>query len=160
MDKLTIYTDGACIENPGPGGYAAIIDYEDHYQELSGGFSKTTNNRMELMAAIMALESLHENYHVTIFSDSRYLVNAMSKGWAKHWQKWGWKRNKRQMAQNPDLWERLLKVCERHDVEFKWIQGHGSNSENNRCDQLATEAASLPHLPKDPGYENPPHRLF
>jgi len=160
MKKLVIYTDGACLDNPGPGGYAAILCYDDHCQELSGGFRKTTNNRMEIMAAIIALESLHERHDVTILSDSRYLVNAMLLGWAKRWQKHGWRRNQRQMVQNPDLWERLLKVCERHEINFRWIKGHGNDPKNNRCDQLATEATALPYLPEDYGYENPPHRLL
>ncbi len=161
LKNVAIYTDGACIENPGRGGYGVIIIDDDDYNiELSGGFRRTTNNRMEMMAAIVAVEALKERCRVTVYSDSQYLVKAISQGWAKRWQAHGWKRNKRDMAVNPDLWERLLKACETHIVDFKWIKGHGANSENIRCDQLANEAAMHPNLPVDEGYENPPRRLF
>ena len=159
-EYVAIHTDGACIENPGRGGYGVVLDNAGCRTELSGGFRNTTNNRMEIMAAIVALETLKEKCRVTIFSDSAYLVNAISKGWAKRWQRQGWKRNKREMAQNPDLWERLLKACEAHVVDFKWVKGHGANPENIRCDQLANEAAMRSNLPADEGYENPQHRLF
>ena len=158
--SVTIYTDGACIKNPGPGGYGVVLDYEGRKRELSQGFRNTTNNRMEIMAAIIALESLTENSRVTVFSDSQYLVKAISDGWVKRWQKRGWKRNNRDMARNPDLWARLVKACEAHEVEFKWIRGHSANPENERCDRLANEAARRPNLSADDGYENPPHRLF
>jgi ribonuclease HI len=160
IKKVIVHTDGACISNPGPGGYGIIINYEGRKKELSGGFKNTTNNRMEIMAAIAALEALREKCQVTLFSDSAYLVNAISKDWAKRWQKHGWKRNKREMAQNPDLWVRLLKACEAHDVEFRWVRGHSANPDNERCDQLANEAAVRQNLPTDEGYEKPPHRLL
>ncbi len=160
LKRVIVHTDGACITNPGSGGYGVFINSEGHIKELSGGFRNTTNNRMEIMAAIVALETLTEQCRVTVFSDSKYLVNAISQGWAKRWQKHGWKRNKRERAQNPDLWERLLKTCKAHKVEFKWVRGHSANPENERCDQLANEAAMRPDLPIDDGYENPPHRLF
>ncbi|MFC1967769.1 ribonuclease HI [Chloroflexota bacterium] len=160
LKNVTIYTDGACIENPGPGGYGVIIDDDGYKIELSGGFRRTTNNRMEMMAAIVGVEVLKERCLVTVYSDSQYLVKAISLGWAKRWQKNGWKRNKRDAALNPDLWERLLKVCEAHNVEFRWIRGHSSHSENERCDQLAKEAAMRHDLPSDNCYESPPYRLF
>ena len=160
LRHVTIHTDGACIENPGPGGYGVILDYEGRRKELSGGFRNTTNNRMEIIAAIIALESLTEKCRVTVFSDSEYLVKAMTQGWAKRWQKRGWKRNKREMAKNPDLWARLLKACKGHDIEFQWVRGHSANPENERCDQLANVAAMRRDLPADDGYENPPQRLF
>ncbi len=160
IKKVAIHVDGACIVNPGPGGYGIILDYEGRRRELSGGFRRTTNNRMEVMAAIVALEALEERCRVTVFSDSQYLVRAMSEGWAKRWQERSWKRNKRDRALNPDLWERLLKACDTHEVEFQWVKGHEGHAENERCDQLANEAAAKPNLPIDEGYENPPHRLF
>jgi ribonuclease HI len=160
MNHITVHTDGACVGNPGPGGYGVVINNGSHKKELSGGFKHTTNNRMEIMAAIIALETLTGQSQVTVFSDSQYLVKAMSQGWVKRWQKHGWKRNKREMALNPDLWGRLLKACDSHEVKFKWVRGHSDNPENERCDQLANKAAMLSNLPADTGYENPPHRLL
>ncbi len=149
---VTIYTDGACIGNPGPGGYGAILLYQGERKELSGGYRRTTNNRMEIMAAIVGLEALREKCRVTLYSDSEYLVKAMSKGWARRWRANGWKRNKREKALNSDLWERLLQLCERHEVQFKWIKGHAETSENIRSDELAMQAAQQPNLPVDEGY--------
>jgi ribonuclease HI len=153
---ITIYVDGACLGNPGPGGYGIILQYENTKREKSGGFKKTTNNRMEIMAAIVGLESLKEKCHVTLFSDSEYLVRAITAGWARRWKENGWKRNKKEKAVNPDLWEKLLKLCDAHEVEFKWVRGHNNHTENERCDHLATEAASKPDLPVDTGYESTP----
>lgn len=152
---VLIYTDGACIGNPGPGGYGVVIVAGVHRAELSQGFRRTTNNRMEILAAIAGLQALTQKCRVTLFSDSEYVVKAMSLGWAKRWRAKGWKRNSREFALNPDLWERLLKLCEYHQVEFTWIRGHAGNSENERCDQLATQAAMGPHLSIDEGYESP-----
>jgi ribonuclease HI len=149
---VTMYTDGACLGNPGPGGYGVILLYQGHRRELSGGYRKTTNNRMEIMAAIVGLEALKERCEVTLYSDSEYLVNAMSKGWIQRWRANGWKRNKREKVLNPDLWERLLRLCELHDVQFSWVKGHGGTAENVRCDQLAVQAAQQPDLPVDEGY--------
>jgi ribonuclease HI len=149
---VTMYTDGACLGNPGPGGYGVILLYQGHKRELSGGYRKTTNNRMEIMAAIVGLEALKERCEVTLYSDSEYLVNAMSKGWIQRWRANGWKRNKREKVLNPDLWERLLRLCELHDVQFSWVKGHGGTPENVRCDQLAVQAAQQPDLPVDEGY--------
>ena len=140
-EQVTIYTDGACLGNPGPGGYGAVLLYGSQRKELSGGFKLTTNNRMEITAALAALEALRKPCRVILFSDSQYLVTAMSKGWAQRWQANGWKRNKREDAVNPDLWERMLEVCRRHDVEFRWVRGHSGMKENERCDRLAVAAA-------------------
>ena len=162
LKEVIIYTDGACIGNPGPGGYAALITIDGQRQELKGGFKQTTNNRMELLGAITALEALGKECRVTLYSDSTYLVNAMTKGWARRWQQMGWWRNRKEAALNPDLWQRLLKVCQSHQVEFRWVKGHHTSVENQRCDQLANEAARRPGLPVDEGYLKPPvtGRLF
>ncbi len=152
IKQVTIYTDGACLGNPGPGGYGIVLLYEGHKRELSGGYQNTTNNRMEIMAAIAGLEALKEQCKVTLYSDSEYLVKAMSRGWARRWRANGWKRNKRERALNPDLWERLLLLCEYHEVQFSWVKGHAGTSENTRCDELAMEAAQKPNLPRDEGY--------
>jgi ribonuclease HI len=149
MKKISLYTDGACSGNPGPGGYGVILKFGEHYKELSGGFSDTTNNRMELMAVIKGLESLKEPCEVTVVSDSRYIVDAMEKGWARKWRANGWMRNKKDAALNPDLWARLLGLCETHAVRFQWVNGHAGHLENERCDQLAVSAAAMPGLPAD-----------
>ena len=150
---VRIYTDGACIGNPGPGGYGAVLIYEGRRRELSGGFRLTTNNRMEMLAAIVALEALKESCRVMIHTDSQYLANAVEKGWARRWRANGWRRNKKDEALNPDLWERLIALCDGHEVEFKWIRGHAGDIENERCDTLANQAAQLSTLIIDEGYE-------
>jgi ribonuclease HI len=155
IKHVTIYTDGACSGNPGPGGYGVILIFNDCRKELSGGFRRTTNNRMELMAAIIGLESLKERCRVTLYSDSEYLVKAISEGWAERWKENNWKRNKKDKALNSDLWDRLLKLCASHETVFKWVKGHNSNPENERCDELAVQALSQPDLPPDTGYESP-----
>jgi ribonuclease HI len=147
------YTDGGCIGNPGPGGFAAILIYGNHRKELSGGFRLTTNNRMELMAAITALSALKSPCRVTLHTDSQYLAEAMTKGWPEKWKAKGWRRPRRGKALNPDLWERLLSLCAKHEVEFKWIRGHSGNPENERCDLLSMRAAARKHLAPDLGYE-------
>ncbi len=149
LKNVTIYTDGACSGNPGPGGYGVVMLYKDHRKEMSAGFRDTTNNRMEILAAIVGLESLKERCNVTIYTDSQYLINAIEKGWAKKWRANGWMRNKKEPALNADLWERLLKLCERHNVKFVWVRGHSGNPENERCDRLAVEASKQPDLPPD-----------
>jgi ribonuclease HI len=151
--QVTIYTDGACLGNPGPGGYGVVLLYGDHRKELSGGYRLTTNNRMELTAAIKGLAALKTPCAVELFSDSEYVVNAVEKGWARRWRANGWHRPNKQLAENRDLWEKLLKLCERHRVRFKWIKGHAGHAENERCDRLAFQAAQLPNLPADQGYE-------
>jgi len=147
--EVTIYTDGACLGNPGPGGYGVVLLYRGHRKEFSAGFRDTTNNRMEILAAIIGLESLKEKCKVSLYTDSQYVVNSIEKGWAKKWRANGWMRNKKEPALNADLWARLLKLCEVHDVKFVWVRGHSGNPENERCDQLAVDAAKQPGLPQD-----------
>lgn len=154
LPEVTIYTDGGCINNPGPGGYGVILLHKDHRRELSGGFRLTTNNRMEILAVIRGLEALKQRCHVTVYSDSQYVVNAIEKEWAVRWQSQGWKRNRKEKAVNPDLWERLLELCGRHDVRFHWIRGHVGTEDNERADQLAKEAATGPGQEIDQAYEN------
>lgn len=137
MKTVTIYTDGACSGNPGPGGWGAILEWNGHQKELSGGEKNTTNNRMELMGVISALEALREPCEIALYSDSKYVIDAMNQGWAVRWRKNGWMRNKTDRALNPDLWERLLQLCAYHKVTFHWVKGHAQNPYNNRCDQLA-----------------------
>lgn len=152
--KIIIYTDGGCIENPGPGGYGAILLYGNKRKELSGGFRLTTNNRMELMACIESLKALKSSGSVILFSDSTYVVNGIKKGWAKRWKKKGWMRNAKQPAENADLWKQLLELCDTNRVEFFWIKGHAGNRENERCDRLAGQAAvSKKKLSRDTAYE-------
>ena len=157
---VIIYTDGACIGNPGPGGYGAVLLSEENRKELSGGYAETTNNRMELMAAIVGLEALERPCDVILYSDSKYLVDAIEKGWARKWKANSWMRNRRERAINPDLWERLLSLTEKHNVAFKWVRGHAGVKENERCDQLATTAAKGGGLPADPGYKASPSSLL
>ena len=135
--NVTIYTDGACSGNPGPGGYGAILMYGSHKKELSGGDANTTNNRMELMGVITALEALNRPCQVDLYTDSQSVVNAIEKGWARKWQANGWLRNKKDKALNPDLWQRLLDLLDTHQVTFHWVKGHAENPYNNRCDELA-----------------------
>jgi ribonuclease HI len=139
VKEVAIYTDGACVGNPGPGGYGAVIVYNQRRKELSGGEAQTTNNRMEMMGAIAALEALKEPCKIKLYSDSRYVVDAIDKGWAKKWRANGWRRNKRP-ALNPDLWQRMLDVLEKHDAAFIWVKGHAGHPENERCDMLARMA--------------------
>jgi ribonuclease HI len=152
--QVVIFTDGACTGNPGPGGYGAILQYGEHRRELSGGFRRTTNNRMELTAVIKALEVLKERCSVTLFSDSEYVVHSVAKGWARSWRAKGWRRSGK-IVPNWDLWSRLLELFERHDVQVRWVRGHAGHEENERCDELAVRAASGPNLTVDPGYERP-----
>lgn len=151
--KIVIYTDGACLGNPGPGGYGVVLIYNDHRKELSGGFRLTTNNRMEMRAVIEGLKALKRRCSVVIFSDSEYVVNAINKGWAERWRANGWKRNKKETAVNPDLWAELLDLCQQHDVDLRWVRGHVGVVENERADRLAVAAAQMSGLPPDSGYE-------
>lgn len=145
---ITIFTDGSSRGNPGPGGYGVVLLSGPHRKELSKGFKHTTNNRMELMAVIVALEELkHSGSIVTIYTDSKYIVDAVEKGWVFGWEKKGFKDKK-----NPDLWKRFLEVYRKHKVKFVWVKGHASNVENNRCDKLATDAAQSNNLCEDNGY--------
>jgi len=153
--RVVIFTDGACTGNPGPGGYAAILVYGEHRREVSGGFRRTTNNRMELTAAIRALEALKEPCGVTLVSDSMYVINGIAKGWARSWRAKRWIRAGKTVP-NWDLWRRLLDLCEHHDVRMQWVEGHAGHAENERCDELAVAAAGGADLPIDAGYEQPP----
>jgi ribonuclease HI len=140
MKKVIIYTDGACSGNPGPGGYGAVLQYGGHEKEISGGEKDTTNQRMELTAAIRALEQLKEPCHVLLHSDSAYLVNAFQQRWFDKWLRNGWQNSKKEDVQNRDLWERLLELSAIHQIEWVKVKGHADNEYNNRCDQLAREA--------------------
>lgn len=148
---IVMYTDGASSGNPGPGGYGTVLISQKHRlrKEFSGGFRKTTNNRMELLAVIVGLEALRiPKSEVLIYSDSKYVVDAVEKGWIWGWLKKGFKGKK-----NPDLWQRFIRVYKHHQVRFQWVKGHAGIPENERCDQLAVEAAKQPNLPIDQGYE-------
>jgi len=149
MKKVYVFTDGACSGNPGPGGYGVILRYGDTDKEMSAGFADTTNNRMELMGVIVALERLKEPCEVVVTTDSQYVVNGIEKGWALKWKANGWMRNPKEKAQNADLWDRLLNAIARHNVKFKWIRGHSGHEENERCDRLAVSAAAGNGLPPD-----------
>ncbi|WP_372798884.1 ribonuclease HI [Pontiella sp.] len=153
-EVIEIYTDGACKGNPGPGGYGVVLVSNDRKKELSGGFRKTTNNRMELLACIEGLKALKKPGRVVLTSDSKYVVNAMVKGWAVKWRSKGWKLSPSKPAKNPDLWEQLLNLCEIHDVDFEWVKGHNEHPENERCDALAVAASHQKDLPADAGFEN------
>jgi ribonuclease HI len=152
--EVEIWTDGASVDNPGPGGYGIIIKCREQKWERAGGFQLTTNNRMEIMGALVALEAIPNNCKATIYSDSQYLVNSIKRNWAKMWRSKGWKKKGNKTVPNADLWKRMLQLCDNHEVEFKWIKGHHFNVENNRCDRLAESAARKPNLPVDEGYTN------
>jgi len=151
---VRIFTDGACSPNPGPGGYGVIIGQHGKRTELSGGFRKTTNNRMELYSVIMGIQSVSgNNLDVTIHSDSRYVVDMLNGGYAKQWQANNWMRDRQHRAENKDLWGGLLDLCKRHRIKFEWVKSHSDHPENERCDQLAVEARQKDNLPPDEGYE-------
>jgi len=152
LKQVEIYTDGACSGNPGPGGYGIILCYKKHRKELSGGFRRTTNNRMELLGAIKALETLTESCEVTLYSDSRYLVDAVTKNWLWSWKQRNWVKADKNPVLNVDLWERYLAAQSRHKLKLVWVQGHAENQLNNRCDELARAAAASPELPEDPQF--------
>jgi ribonuclease HI len=158
-NEVIIYTDGGCINNPGPGGYGAVIISNGQIKEISGGFRLTTNNRMELTGAIEALKFLKEPGPVSLFSDSRYMVDSINLGWANNWRKNGWRKADRRKAENIDLWRVLLELCEAFTIRFTWVEGHSGNRWNERCDRLAMKAAKQKDLPDDPGYEKTP-QLF
>ncbi len=137
MKTVTVFTDGACSGNPGPGGWAAILQYGGAEKVLSGGAADTTNNRMELLGVISALEALKEPCRVELYSDSKYVIDALQKRWVWGWKSRGWIKSDKKPALNRDLWERLLPLVEKHDMVYHWIKGHAETEENNRCDQLA-----------------------
>jgi ribonuclease HI len=149
---ISIYTDGASRGNPGPGGYGVVMKYGEHRKEISEGFRNTTNNRMELLSVIVALEALkNPGTPATIYSDSKYVVDSVEKGWV-----FGWEKKDFAKKMNPDLWKRFLKIYRKHKVKFVWVKGHASNVENNRCDELAVAAALGSDLKADVGYETLP----
>ncbi|MBN1266126.1 MAG: ribonuclease HI [Anaerolineales bacterium] len=148
---VKIYTDGGSLGNPGPGGYGVVI-LDENRRELSQGYSLTTNNRMEILAAIKGLEKLEKSCDVTVYTDSRYLADAINKGWALRWKANRWMRNRKEKALNVDLWKKLLPLCEKHRVTFEWVKGHAGNPENERCDFLARSAAKGRNLLPDTGY--------
>lgn len=152
LKKVIAYTDGACSNNPGPGGYGVVLLYGKHKRELSEGFRLTTSNRMEIWAAIAALEALKTKCAVTICSDSKYLVDSVSQGWVYRWKENGWKQKKNEVS-NADLWKQLLKLCRQHEVEFVWVKGHDGNPGNERADQLSKRAADQENLVIDTIYE-------
>ncbi|MGE9269733.1 MAG: ribonuclease HI [Verrucomicrobiales bacterium] len=152
LKNVTIHTDGACRGNPGPGGFGVVMTSGKHRIELSEGYSRTTNNRMELLAAIVGLESLTQACQVTLWSDSRYLIDAMTKGWLQGWKRKGWVTSNRQPVKNRDLWERLEQATANHEIEWRWLRGHVGHKENERCDELAVAAAKGPNLHDDLGY--------
>lgn len=149
MKELEIYTDGACSGNPGAGGYGAVLLYNGVRKELSQGFKNTTNNRMEMLAVIKSLEALKVPCRVTLYSDSKYVVDSVTKGWVYSWKKKNWIKSDKKKALNVDLWERMLKLLEIHDVTFVWVKGHADNAENERCDRLAREAITNGNLIED-----------
>ncbi|MBN2129913.1 MAG: ribonuclease HI [Sedimentisphaerales bacterium] len=155
MTEVTIYTDGGCHGNPGPGGYGVVLLSGQHRKELSGGYQRTTNNRMELLACIRALEALKQTCRVRLHSDSKYIVDSITKGWARRWRANDWRRNRTEKAINPDLWARLLDLCERHEVKFIWVRGHAGNKENERCDALVQKAIAGGKLKEDTNYVRP-----
>ncbi len=157
VSSITIYTDGASRGNPGPGGYGAIMMAGQHRKELSGGYRKTTNNRMELMAVIKALEALKKpGMQLTIYSDSQYVVKAVNEGWLRNWIATNFKGGKK----NKDLWLKYAALAKHHSVKFIWVKGHASNAYNNRCDELATQAADAGNLAIDEGYEQEAGGMF
>ncbi|MFT5470800.1 MAG: ribonuclease HI [Verrucomicrobiales bacterium] len=152
MKEVTIYTDGSSRGNPGPGGFGTVLIHGEYRKKLAGGFKRTTNNRMEIFAAIAGIEALQEPCTVTVYSDSQYLVNAMSKGWIQGWRKRGWKRPKDEALKNADLWQRMWDAVSGHKVTWKWVRGHAGNEFNEICDQLAVSAATGKKLAVDEGF--------
>lgn len=151
MKHVTIHTDGGCKGNPGPGGYGVVLVCGRHRKELSAGFRRTTNNRMELLAAIAAFECLTEPCRIDIHSDSRYLVDAIQKRWVEAWASRGWRRADKSPVKNPDLWQRLIVAMRPHQVRWHWLKGHAGHAENERCDQLAEAAVRAGGLLEDDG---------
>ncbi len=152
MKKLDIYTDGACSGNPGAGGYGVVMLYKGARKELSQGYKTTTNNRMEVLAVIKGLEALKEPCEVTLYSDSKYVVDSITKGWVYSWKKKNWIKSDKKKALNVDLWERLLELLDKHNVKFVWVKGHAENVENERCDELARAAIAGGNLIEDENY--------
>ena len=152
LKTVELFTDGACSGNPGKGGYGTILRYKGKCKEFSKGFRLTTNNRMEILAVIVGLEALLEPCNVEVYSDSKYVVDAINQGWVYKWEANGWRRTSKEPALNVDLWERLLVLMEEHNVNFNWVKGHAGHEENERCDRLAVSAAAGKELSEDEGY--------
>lgn len=152
LKTVNLYTDGACSKNPGPGGYGYILNYNGHEKEGSEGFVLTTNNRMEIMAVLKGLSALRETCNVNLYSDSKYVIDAITQGWVYKWEANCWMRNKKDRAVNVDLWEELLVLLDEHNVEFHWVKGHAGHPENERCDKLAVSAYQGENLKEDVGY--------
>ncbi|MGN1317911.1 MAG: ribonuclease HI [Lachnospirales bacterium] len=153
MKKIDIYTDGACSGNPGAGGYGAVLLYGEYRKELSQGYKKTTNNRMEMLAVIKALEALKEPCEIDLYSDSKYVVDSITKGWVYGWKKKNWIKSDKKKALNVDLWERMLELLKIHKVNFIWVKGHADNVENERCDFLARQAIASGNLIEDENFD-------
>jgi len=153
LKEVTLYSDGACSVNPGPGGYGSILEFNGTRKEFSDGFRNTTNNRMELMGVIEPLRLLKEPCKVTIYTDSKYIVNSIEKGWLDGWSKKDWKRSDKEPVRNIDLWKLMLEMLEVHQLDFNWIKGHNEHPENERCDELAVDARLQSGLQKDAEYE-------
>ncbi|GAA0857494.1 ribonuclease HI [Aliiglaciecola litoralis] len=151
MKQISIYTDGSCLGNPGPGGYGAVLKFNQHTKELSQGFKHTTNNRMEMLGAIEALNSLTERCQVTLTTDSQYVKNGINQ-WIKNWKRNGWRTSDKKPVKNADLWKQLDKAVQCHNVEWKWVKGHSGHPENERCDELARTAAESNDLLEDSGF--------
>lgn len=151
MKEINLYTDGSCLNNPGPGGYGVILKYKEHVKELSCGYLQTTNNRMEIMAVIVGLEQLKEPCCVTVSSDSQYVKNGIT-SWIKTWKRNGWMTSNKKPVKNKDLWQRLDSLCQKHLVKWEWVKGHAGHAENERCDELARAAASGEGKQEDTGF--------
>ena len=151
LKTVEIHTDGSCLGNPGPGGWAVVLRYGDTRRELSGGCAQTTNNRMEILGVIRALECLNEPCSVNLYTDSQYVAKAIEDRWLVNWQRNGWQTSAKKPVKNRDLWEQLIVLLKRHSVRFHWLRGHAGHSENERCDELARAQASRTDLPPDPG---------
>lgn len=151
MKEINLYTDGSCLNNPGPGGYGVILKYKEHVKELSCGYLQTTNNRMEIMAVIAGLEQLKEPCSVTVTSDSQYVKNGIT-SWIKVWKRNGWMTSNKKPVKNKDLWQRLDAACQKHLVKWEWVKGHAGHAENERCDELARAAASGEGKREDTGF--------
>lgn len=156
IPKITIFSDGGAEPNPGKGGYGVILVWNGHRKELFKGYQMTTNNRMELMGAIAGLEAINRRADIEVYTDSKYVVDGIEQGWARKWKSKNWHRTKKDKAINPDLWDRLLNVIDKHrEVKFNWVKGHNGHPENERCDQLATMGIQMPELLIDEGYIEP-----
>jgi ribonuclease HI len=152
LQEVEIYTDGACSGNPGSGGYGIVLKHRDNIKEISGGYRQTTNNRMELIAVITGLEALKRTCEVKLYSDSKYIIDAVNKGWTKKWKENGWRRDRNKPVKNVDLWIKILNLAERHKITWVWVKGHDENVFNNRCDKLAQEAINKQPLQEDLGF--------